>query len=177
MKKYIACFITILSAAIFLSSCGSQSPEKSFDVAVLNSNMLVGFANKRMEMELENPSVKMGKTKDEILTMSRSEVIDAKIKFVQENYDKLKSFSQDGDAKEIIQKSMALHEFILPVYKNEYKQLAKLYDSNASKDEIEKYTASIHNQYYSRFESLYQDLIASGKVYAKAHNIEVHWAS
>ena len=177
MKKSIATLFCFFTVIVLLSSCGSQSPEKSFDIAVLNSNLLVGFANRGMTMELENPSAKMGKTKDEILPMNRNEVVDAKIKFVQENYDKLKSFSQDGDAKDMIQKSMALHEFILPVYNKEYRQLAKLYDGNAPKEEIEKYQASIHDQFYPKFESLYGELIASGKVYAKNHNIDVHWAN
>jgi hypothetical protein len=176
MKKHTAIVLCFFAGLIFLTSCNSASPEKTFDVAVLNSNLLVGFANNGMERELESPSVKMGKTKDEVLPMQRSEVIDSKIRFAEENYQKLKGFSQDSDAKDIIQKSLLLHEFILPVYKNEYAQLAKLYDSNAPKEQIEKLQQLIHDQYFSKFELLYKELISSGKVYAKAHNIEVHWA-
>ena len=176
MKKHTAIVLCFFAGLVFLTSCNSASPEKSFDVAVLNTNMLVGFANNAMARELESPSVKMGKTKEEILPMQRAEVIDGKIKFVEENYQKLKGFNQSGDAKEIIQKSLLLHEFILPVYKNEYTQLAKLYDSSAPNEQIEKLQQSIHDQYFPRFESLYKDLINSGKVYAKAHKIEVHWA-
>lgn len=39
--------------------CNSVTPEKCFDIAVLNSNMLVGFANEGQIRELESPSVKM----------------------------------------------------------------------------------------------------------------------
>ena len=176
MKKYTTIVLCFFAGVISLTSCNSASPKENFEVAVLNSNMLVGFANNRMERELESPSIKMGKAKDEIVTMKRSEVVDEKIKFVEENYKKLKGFGQDGDAKDIIQKSLSLHEFILPVYRSEYTQLARLYDSNAPKEEIEKLQQLIHDQYSSKFESLYNQLISSGKVYAKAHNIEVHWA-
>ncbi|RYZ29148.1 MAG: hypothetical protein EOO10_07230 [Chitinophagaceae bacterium] len=174
MKKHFALVLCCFAGFMFLTSC-NNNPEKKFDVAVLNSNMLVGFANNGLDRELESPSAKMGKTKDEILTMQRGEVIDAKIKFVEDNYEKLKEFSQDDDAKDIVQKSLSLHELILPVYKNEYTQLAKLYDSNAPKEEIEKLRQSIHDQYFPKFETLYKELIASGKVYAKAHKIDVHW--
>jgi len=174
MKKHFALVLCFFAGLIFLTSCNSN-PQEKFDIAVLNSNRLVGFANSGLNMELESPSVKMGKTKDEILPMQRDEVIASKVKFVEENYEKLKGFSQDDDSKDVIQKSMSLHEFILPVYKNEYMQLAKLYDSNVPKEEIEKLSQSIQNQYYPKFESLYKELIASGKVYAKAHKIDVHW--
>lgn len=174
MKKHFALVLCFFAGLIFLSSCNSN-PQNKFDIAVLNSNMLVGFANSGLDRELESPSVKMGKTKDEILPMKRDEVIASKVKFVEENYEKLKGFGQGDDAKDIVRKSMSLHEFILPVYKNEYMQLAKLYDSNAPKGDIEKLSQSIHDQYFPKFETLYKDLIASGKVYAKAHKIDVHW--
>ena len=160
--------------AIF--SCNTPSAEKAFDVAVLNSNMIIGFANNGMERDLESPSIKMGITKDEMISMTRKEVLENKLKFVEENYYKLKGFTQTDDTKNIIQMSLALHELILPVYKNEYAHLAKLYDSNASKNEIEELKKSIHDQYFLKFETLYNQLISSGKLYAKEHNIEVRWA-
>jgi hypothetical protein len=168
--------LAIAIACLSFAACNKPSPEKAFDVAVLNSNMLVGFANDGMERELDQPSAKMGKTKDEILQMKRSEVVEDKLKFVEENYDKLKGFSPDDDNKEIIQNSLALHEFILPVYKNEYMQLAKLYDENASKDEIEKQKTSVRDKYASKFETLFNTLISSGKAFAKKHDITVNWA-
>jgi hypothetical protein len=138
--------------------------------------MIIGFANNGMERDLESPSIKMGKTKDEMISMTRKEVVENKLKFVEENYYKLKGFTQTDDTKNIIQMSLALHELILPVYKNEYAHLAKLYDSNASKNEIEELKKSIHDQYFLKFETLYNQLISSGKLYAKEHNIEVRWA-
>ena len=159
-----------------LFSCSSPSSEKAFDVAVLNTNMIVGFANTGMERELESPSMKMGKTKDEVVQLKRTEVIGNKLKFVEENFEKLKGFSQTEETRDIIQKSLALHELILPVYKNEYTKLAKLYDENASKEDIEKLEQSIREKYFPGFEKLYTQLLSSGKTYAKAHHIEVRWA-
>src|SRR5215204_5819434 len=173
MKKLSAFVLYFFASLVVLSSCNNSSPRESFELAVLNSNLLVGFASRGMEMALESPSVKMGKTKDEVLPMHRNEVVDDKVKFVEENYEKLKGLDQSGDAKDIVQHSMSLHEFILPVYKNEYAKLAKLYDGNAPKEEIGKVNKSIHDQYFPKFETLYNQLISSGKVYAKAHNIEV----
>ena len=138
--------------------------------------MIGGFSNAGMERELQSPSAKMGATKNEVVDMKRSEVVESKLKFVEENYEKLKSFSQTDDTKAIIQKSIALHELIIPVYKNEYMQLAKLYDNNAPEHEIEKLKKAIHDKYFLKFEESYNQLINSGKLYAKEHDIEVRWA-
>jgi hypothetical protein len=168
--------LIVLFLCCFFAACNRPTPERAFDVAVLNSNMLIGFANGGMERDLESPSVKMGATKDEIIPMQRSEVIQSKLKFVEANYEKLKGFTQTDDTKDIIQQSLALHELILPVYRNEYTQLAKLYDSNAPKREIETLEKKIHDQYFLKFEAAYNQLINSGKLYAKEHKIEVRWA-
>jgi hypothetical protein len=139
-------FLTpILFFCFFIGGCNKPSPEKAFGIAILNSNMLVDFSNGGLERELESPSVKMGKTKDEYFPVKRKEIIETKIGFVEENYEKLKDFSQTDDTKEIIQNSMELHEFILPVYKNEYMQLAKLYDEDASKEKINQQKQTIHD--------------------------------
>lgn len=120
--------------------------------------------------------MKMGKTKDEVLPMQRSEVIDDKIKFTEENLNKLQSLSQNGDNKDIVQASLALHQYILPVYKTEYTQLAKAFDGGASKEQAAQQAQAIHDKYYPKFETLYNQLIGCGKAYAEKHHIDVRWA-
>lgn len=171
-------FFRILLFAAFLSfaSCQSATPEKSFDVAVLNSNLNVGFANDGLWRELESPSAIMGKSKDEIIPMKREAVIADKIKFTEENLEKLKSLGQTDDTKDIVQASLALHNFILPVYKTEYTQLAKAFDGGASKEALTQQGQAIHDKYFPQFETLYKQLLSSGKAYAEKHHIQVRWA-
>lgn len=170
MKKYW------IIVTVFFASC-STAPEKYFDQALLNSNMMVGFAGNGMERELEQPSAKLveGST-EKTEPMKRKEVIENKIKFMEEAFGKVKELSENNDTKEILQASRALYELVLPVYKTEYVQLAKLYDDNAPKEQIEALQKSIHDSYASRFEALYAKLIAAGKPYAAKHNINVRWS-
>jgi hypothetical protein len=167
-------FLLLVCAALF--SCQSATPEKCFDVAVLNSNMVVGFANDGLWRQLESPSMKMGKTKDEIVPMPRADVISDKIKFSEETLDKVKSLSQNEDNKDIIQASLAMHQYILPVYKREYTQLAKSFDGGAPKEKTIEQAQAIHDKYFTNFETLYNTLISSGKLYAAKHHIDVKWA-
>lgn len=167
--------ILVLLFCVSFFSCNKPTPEECFGIAVLSSNMLVDFSNGGLERELKSPLVKMGKTKDEVIPMKRAELIDTRIGFVEENYEKLKGFEQTDDNKDIIQNSMALHEMILPVYKNEYTQLAKLYDEYGSKEKIEELEKAIHDKYSLKFDELYNKLIGSGKFFAKKHDIKVNW--
>ncbi len=174
MKKRIPSWLQFLLASLLFSAC-TATPEKYFDMAVLNSNRIVGFASEGQARDLESPSVKMGKDKNDILVMERKEVITDKIQFVEEALGNLRDMKQTDDNKEIMQASIALYEFILPVYKNEYMELARSYDEADPKEQIEKQTQSIHDKYFEQFELLYHKLIGHGQVYAQKHKIEVHW--
>ena len=172
MKKLIC--PTLLIFSFFLTSCIETSPEKYFDVAVLNSNFLSGFGNEGHVRELESPSLKL--SDDEMaVTMKRVEVIESKIAFVEKTVEKLKNLKETTDAVDIVQSSLDLYEYVLPVYKNEYLQLAKLYDQGASEDARQKYAEAIMDKHSSRYEELYDKLITIGKLYAQKHNIKVEW--
>lgn len=137
----------------------------------------MGFAADGPARELDQPSSMLveGST-DKTRTMSRKEVVDMKINSIEDAYKKVKGLTQNDDNKDIVEASKALYEYILPVYKNEYQQLAKLYDQGAPPEEIKTFTASIHNKHAGNFEQLYKKLIANGKLYAQKHNIKVNWA-
>ena len=174
MKKnalHLFCFLGLL-----FIGCNTATPEKYFDAAVLNCNMMMGFANEGMLSQLEQPSVKMIASNPNMTApMKRKEVIETKIEFLEDEYAEVKQLKETDDAKAILQSSLALYEFALPVYKTKYVQLAKLYDDGASKESIQSLAQGIHDKYFSKFDELYNKLIAAGKLYAEKHHIKVEW--
>lgn len=90
--------------------------------------------------------------------MKRSEVVNDKIKFIEDDFAKLKDLKETANTKDILQNSLALYEYVRPVYKTEYTQLAKLYGSNASKQEIEIQAKPIHGKYHAPFIAHYSNL-------------------
>jgi hypothetical protein len=166
----IVCAFLLIGA---ISSCNAPGPERYFDLAVLNSNMMTGFADEGMERELRDPSVKMvDGNKDKIEPMKRKEIVDGKITFFEEN---LKNLKPTDDTKEIVSKSISLHEYILPVYKNEYTQLAKLYDEKGDSGELELLSRSINQKYFPEFGKMLDELTIAGKAFAQRHQIKVNW--
>jgi len=71
--------------------------------------------------------------------------------------------------------SVAVYEYVLPVFKNEYVQLAKLYDDGATKEQIASLSKSIQDKYFLGFKDRIDSLIAAGKIYAAEHQIKVNW--
>lgn len=168
----------ILAVACYtlLTACTASSPEQYFDLAVLNCNMMHGFAGEGLRRELESPGVKLVEgTKDQTEPMKRTEIIDNKIQIIESNLEKIEKLEQTDDTKEMLQSSVALYQYVLPVYKNEYKQLARLYDESATKTQIESQEQLIENKYYSNFETLFNKLTSIAKPYAAKYNIQVKW--
>lgn len=174
MNKHIPSGFLFFCCFLLLAACNTASPEKYFDVAVLNSNMLVGFANEGQLRELETPSAIMDE-KGQAVGMKRSEVITSKIDFVEGAYKKVKGLNETADTKDMLETSRALYELVLPVYKSEYTQLASSYDRGAPREQIQTQAQAIHDKYYPRYDELYNKLIAIGKVYAEKHKIKVNW--
>lgn len=170
MKKILA---LLFIACCLLSSC-STSPEKTFGIASLNCNMLFGFAGYELKRDLATPAEKLVDEKTlATAPMTRAEVVKDKLTRVEENFAQVKGLSSNDDNKEMLTASIALYEFVLPVYKNEYTALAALYDANALAEKIAAAEKNITDTYAAKFEELYNAVVKAGTAYAQKHGIPV----
>ena len=174
MKKFLL-FLMVLSGGLLFTSCKTSNPEKYFSLAVLNSNMISGFASDGLSRELESSALRMIEGQVQTVATQRAEIINERTKYLEDGFKKLQQLEQTAETKEILKRSLELYEFVLPVYKNEYTELARLYDNGASKADIDSKFAMIHEKYYRRYSELYDQLIDSGKSYAMKYAIKVNW--
>lgn len=173
MKNFLFCFAVIS----LLSSC-SHSPREYFDRAALNVNLLSGFAGYELTRDLSMPSEKLVDEKTmKMAPVSRAEVVKEKLARAEENYQKVKDLGNNAEADEMLKASAALYEFVIPVYKNEYTQLAALYDANAPAEKIAAAEKNITDKYASKFEALYNNVVKTGIAYAEKNGIEVRQAN
>lgn len=167
-------FLLLFAISLLLFSCSSTSPDQYFGRAALSSNLLYGFASDGFHREFASPSEKLvdassGKT----APMKRAEVLKTKVDAVEEAYANVKRLKIADDNREMLNASLALYEFVLPVYKNEYQALANLYDSGADTAKIAAKERFIVETYAGKFGQLYDALHAAGKKYATEHGIKV----
>ena len=168
--------ISFITICIVFASCGKPSPEKYFTTTVLNSNLLFGFAGEGMQRQLESPSARLiNASTGETAPEKRETVIEQKIALLEDSYRKVKNLPDWKESRKIQDAAVALYEYVLPVYKKEYKKLAGLYDNSASPAEISGLEKEIYDHHAANFEALYTTLIDAGKEYAEKHNINVRW--
>lgn len=166
--------LLLLFICCTLVSCTGNTPEQYFGKAVLNCNFLYGFAGYELKRDLATPSEKLVDEKTlATAPMKRAEVVKTKLEIVESNFEKVKSLPVTDDTKEMLSASIALYEYVLPVYKNEYQQLAALYDDGVASDKIAAMEKSITDKYESKFLQLYNTVLTSGNAYASKHGIEV----
>jgi hypothetical protein len=164
------------AVGLLLSSCNNATPENYFDETVLNVNLITPFGGQAALSSLAHPSVKLVPgTKDQTVPMTRKEIVDNEIKSVETNLARIKALPDGDETRDMVQTSIKLHEYVLPVYKTEYLQLAKLYDQGGSQRERIAKAQEIDTKYSADYQALFHRLVELGKAYATKHNIKVEW--
>jgi len=107
--------------------------------------------------------------------MTRKEIVEDQIQRVEANLTKIKTLPDGEEPRDMVQTSIKLHEFVLPVYKTEYRQLAKLYDEGGSQEERMSAAREIDSKYLAGYQALFKRLVELGKAYAEKHHIKVEW--
>jgi hypothetical protein len=165
-----------VALSLVLASCNNASPENYFDEAVLNVNLITPFGGLAALNSLAHPSLKLVPgTKDQTTSMTRKEIVEDQIQRVEANLTKIKALPDGEESRDLVQTSIKLHEFVLPVYKTEYRQLAKLYDEGGSQQERMATAREIDAQYLAGYQALFNRLVELGKAYAEKHHIKVEW--
>ena len=168
--------LPLAASVCLVSSCEKATPESYFSQAVLNCNLMHGFAGNGMERQLNEPSVKLADSGgNKMVTMTRKETVDNLIRSVEEAYGKIKKLQETDDTREMLQASRAVFDYVLPVYHNEYQQLASLHDEGMGKTRIEELQKSIQAKYQAGFQSRIEALTTIAKPYADRHGIKVQW--
>lgn len=171
MKKIILSLFVLCQLTI---SC-KHSPKEYFEQAALNCNTLYGFASEyELKRDLGTAQEKLVDANTmKMAPITRAEVVKDKLTRAEENYNKVKNLGSNAEADAMLKASSALYEFVIPVYKNEYTQLAALYDANAPEDKIVAAIKNITDKYAAKFETLYNDVITKGTAFAEKNGIEV----
>jgi len=175
-------FLSILSAAAIITlsltfqSC-SEDADKFFGVAVLNTNMITDFGTPILAKHINDTTIEFAdipssKNKgDEAV-----QLVTRDIQFMEKSLADIKALSESNDSrKEIKAQSIALYEYVLPVYKNEYTAYAKLCDTKAPQAQKDEIIKSIAQKYNAEFEKRYGQLLENGKAFADKNGLKVDW--
>lgn len=179
ISKLFTPYFSVILLAIFgltMLSC-SETPDQFFGTAVLNTNAINDFATPNLAKHINDETIEFAdipssKNKgDEAITF-----VNNKILYLEKSLNDIKALNANADDRKAIkEKSLALYEFVIPIYKNEYTNYAKLCDSKADPAKKEEAVKLIEQKYSSTFEKMYIDLMDAGKAFADENKLNVDW--
>lgn len=175
MKKNITFFVAFLGLLIGMISCNTPSPDSFFQTTILNVNIIRDFSSENTTRELESQAVEFeGHPESKKNGNEAQQVIENKVAYIKQTIEEINALTPpDEDAKLIKEKSLALFNYVLPVYENDYMKMAKQCDAKDSKENIETLAIEIDKKYGDEFSNKHDELLNLGKSYADKHNLNV----
>jgi hypothetical protein len=154
-------------------SC-QPSADQYFGTAALNCNTFSRFGSYEIKEFLAGPPQKYNVDKKVMEPSSFQEYFKFRcVDHAIENYEKVKSLPVTDETRSMITASLALYEFCVSKYQNEYMQIAKMKDDHRAEPEIEAALKEFDDTYSEEFAKKYDGAWSEGIIYAKAHGIEV----
>lgn len=173
MKKTLnnSIILVLIAASLVLTSCTNLSPEKTFEIAALNSNLLSRFGSKDINFKLESEPQIYDETQKKMIPSSYQDYFKFDIANLETQLKKIKDIKEDDDNRELLQASKDLFSYAIAKEKEGYLPIAKMKDEKASPEQIEKAIADFDASTQNDIESKFTKLMNVAKAYVEKHNI------
>lgn len=171
LNKTILLFV-LIATSIISTSCNNHSPEKTFDIAVLNSNLLSRFGGKEISDKLQTEAQVYDESQKKMIPSSYYDSFKYDITNLETRFQTIKDIAEDEDNKEILQASKELFSYVISKQKEGYLPIAKMKDEKASPEQIQKAIVDFDTSTQNEVDAKFNKLMTAGKAYAEKHNID-----
>lgn len=175
MKKILniaILFLVVIAGSLISTSCSNLSPEKTFDIAVLNSNLLSRFGGKEISSKLESEPQVYDENQKKMIPSSYQDAFKYDISNLEIQLKRINEITEDDDNKEMLQASKDLFSYVIAKQKEGYLPIAKMKDEKSSPEQIQKAIADFDAATQTEADSKFAKLMAVGKAYAEKHHID-----
>jgi hypothetical protein len=175
MKKILnttILFLVVIAGSLIVTSCSNFSPEKTFDIAVLNSNLLSRFGSKEINEKLQSEAQVYDESQKKMIPSSYQDAFKYDISNLEIRLKSISEIAEDEDNKELLQASKDLFSYVITKQKEGYLPIAKMKDEKASPEQIEKAIADFDASTQTEVDAKFTKLMTIGKAYAEKHNID-----
>jgi hypothetical protein len=171
LNNSIIAFV-LIAASIVSTSCTNPSPEKTFEIAALNTNLLSRFGSKDINFKLESEPQIYDETQKKMIPSSYYDYFKFDIANLETQFKKIKEINEDDDNRELLQASKDLFTYAIAKEKEGYLPIAKMKDEKASPEQIEKAIADFDASTLNEIDAKFTRLMNAAKAYAEKHNID-----
>ncbi|WP_428230835.1 hypothetical protein [Flavobacterium sp.] len=163
--------IAILTGSMLFTSCNNYTPEKTFEIAVLNSNLLSSFGSTQINRQLESePQVYDDATK-KMIPSSYYDYFQFQITELEKRYKTIAEIKEDDDNRELLAASKDLFSYAIAKQKEGYLPIAKMKDEKVPADQIQTAIADFDASTDKDINTKFTALMNVAKAYIKKHNI------
>lgn len=171
LNKLIA-LVVLISGSIGFTSCTNLSPDKTFEIAVLNTNLLSQFGSKEINRKLESEPQVYDETQKKMIPSSYYDYFKFEIANLETKLEDIKGINEDDDNRELLQASKDLFTYAIAKQKEGYLPIAKMKDDKASPEEIEKAMIDFDASTQKEIDAKFTKLMNVAQAYAAKHNID-----
>ena len=164
-------FLVVIAISLTFSSCNNLSPEKTFEVAALNSNLLSRFGSKEINEKLQSEAMVYDESQKKMVPSSYQDAFKYDITNLETRFQTIKDIPVDDDNKELLQASKDLFSYAISKQKEGYLPIAKLKDEKASPEQIEKAVADFDASTRNEIDAKFTKLMNVAQAYVDKHNI------
>ncbi|PBJ12825.1 hypothetical protein [Flavobacterium sp. ACN6] len=172
-KSLIA--LVLIAVSLVSASCTNLSPEKTFDIAALNSNLLSRFGSKDINFKLDSEPQIYDESKKNMVASSYYDYFKFDIANLETQFNKIKEIDENDDNRELLKASKDLFSYAIAKQKEGYLPIAKMKDEKASPEEIQKAISDFDASTQNDIESKFTKLMNVAKAYAEKHNIDANF--
>lgn len=167
----------MLSAGIVLSlaACNTTTPEKYFDVSVLNANAIGRFGGKEIYETLQETPQSFDEKSKKMVPSSYVEYVKFRTSYAEKAYKDVQALKETEETKAMLNASKDLFSFAVDKQKKDYLSIAAMKDAHAPDDSIKQAAIRFNEQYQDAFAQKYDKLMELGKAYADKHNIKIQF--
>jgi hypothetical protein len=174
MKKTLnnSIILVLIAVSLVLTSCTNLSPEKTFEVAALNSNLLSRFGSKDINFKLASEPQIYDEAQKKMIPSSYYDYFKFDIANLETQLKNIKDIKEDDDNRELLQASKDLFSYAIAKEKEGYLTIAKMKDEKALPEQIEKAIADFDASTQNDIEAKFTKLMNAAKAYVEKHNID-----
>ncbi|MBO9582873.1 MAG: hypothetical protein J7574_01805 [Flavobacterium sp.] len=164
-------FLVLIATSLTFTSCTNLSPEKTFEVAALNSNLLSRFGSKELSEKLQSEAQVYDETQKKMIPSTYYDAFKYDISNLETRFQSIKNIPEDDDNKELLQASKDLFSYAIAKQKEGYLPIAKLKDEKTSPEQINKAIADFDASTQKDIDAKFTKLMTVAQAYVDKHNI------
>ncbi len=168
----------IITLLLLFVSCQKETPQKVIEKTVLKANLLmanygIGYFEQLKELQKNEYLTYYDSDGEEYAATYSQYLHKVTIPDLEKSLREIQRLAVNEDSKELISTSVALFEFCIDFYKQDYAEIAYMYDEGKTQQEINQLLREFKAKSLEEFKEKNRTLEEAAKIYAEKKGVNL----